>query len=55
MATNLEIMPAPSTDGLHSHYVLRGGEQIARYDSVEKAEALVAFLLEIGKPTNCIE
>jgi hypothetical protein len=38
MAQNLEIMPDPANK---SHYVLRGGKPIARFNSLEQAEKFI--------------
>jgi hypothetical protein len=35
MAQNLEIIPDPANE---SHYVLRGGTPIARFNTLDKAE-----------------
>jgi hypothetical protein len=44
MANKLEIIPDPAND---SHYVLQGGQQIARFNSIEKAEAFVQSQLAL--------
>lgn len=45
MANNLEIIPDPAND---SHYVLQGGQQIARFNSIQKAEAFVLLQLSLS-------
>ena len=46
MANNMEIIPDPKND---SHYVLCGGQAIARFNTVEKAEDFVLLRLALSE------